>query len=70
VIDHEPTDINKPHDYYYDENNHINIDTYRAMLNTNVDILTSSLNKSMHTSNKLPLSLMQRFTIKHSKELI
>jgi hypothetical protein len=70
VIDHEPTDINTIHDYYYDENNHINIDTYRTMLKTNVDILTSSLNKSMHTSNKLPLSLMQRFTIKHSKELI
>jgi hypothetical protein len=70
VINHEPTDINETHDYYYNSENHIDIETYRTMLSTNVDILTSSLNKSMHTSNKLPLSLMQRFSIKHSKELI
>jgi hypothetical protein len=70
MIDHEITDINEIHDYYFDEHNHIDINTYRKMLSESVDILTSSLNKRIHTSSKMPLSLIQRFTVKHSRDLL
>jgi hypothetical protein len=69
VVDQQLTDINTTHDYYFDEHNHIDIDTYRTMLTKNINILTSSLNKRIHASNKLPLSLMQRFSIKHTRDL-
>jgi hypothetical protein len=70
VIDKEIKDINEIHDYYFDMQNHLNVDTYKMMLTKSVDILTSSLNKRINASNKLPLSLMQRFTVKHSKDLV
>ncbi|KAI8574886.1 hypothetical protein K450DRAFT_264179 [Umbelopsis ramanniana AG] len=69
LIDEEMKGINEIHNYYFDEHNHIGIDTYRTMLSKNINILTSSLNKRIHASNKLPLSLMQRFSIKHTRDL-
>jgi hypothetical protein len=62
VIDYKIININ--------EYIHIDINTYRLMLTESVDILTSSLNKRTNANNKLPLSLMQRFTVEHSKDLV
>jgi hypothetical protein len=70
VINHGIKDINDIHNYYFDEHNHIDIDTYKLMLRKSMDILTSSLNKRINANNKLPLSLMQRFTVKYSKDLV
>ena len=70
VINKEIKDINEIHDYYFDKHHHLNVDTYKLMLRKSVDILTSSLNKRINGNNKLPLSLMQRFTVKHSKDLV
>ena len=68
VIEKKITDINEIHEYYLpNDDNHVNIETYQAMLTENVNILTSSLNKPIHTTNKLPLSLIQRFSIKHTR---
>jgi hypothetical protein len=69
VIEKKITDINEIHEYYFNDDNHINIETYQTMLTENVNILTSSLNKRIHTSNKLPLSLIQRFSIKSTRDL-
>jgi hypothetical protein len=69
LIDEEIKGVNEIHNYYFDEYHHIGIDTYRTMLSKNINILTSSLNKRIHASNKLPLSLMQRFSIKHTRDL-
>jgi hypothetical protein len=69
LIEKEITDINEIHDYYFNDDNHIDIQTYRTMLTKNISILTSSLNKRIHASNKLPLSLIQRFSTKHTRDL-
>jgi hypothetical protein len=70
VIEQQLTDINAIHDYYFNDDNHIGIQTYQTMLTKNINILTSSLNKRIHASNKLPLSLMQRFSVKHTLDLL
>lgn len=63
--------VKEIHDYYFDkDHNHIEVNTYREMITNSLDILTSSLNKQIHTQAKLPLSLMQRFSVKHTKDVV